>query len=61
MRTVSPTELRKHLSHHLRFVRSGEEIVIVSRGEPLARIMLFPQSISDDERQLVAAGILKAS
>lgn len=33
--------------------------MVVSRGEPLARILPIPQSISDRERELVAAGILK--
>lgn len=59
MKTVTPTELRRHLSRHLRFVRSGEELVIVSGGEPLARILPIPESISDHERKLVAAGILR--
>ena len=59
MKTVSLTNLRRHLSDHLRFVRSGEEIVIVSRGEPVARILPIPTSISEGERRLVAAGILK--
>jgi prevent-host-death family protein len=59
MKIVSPTELRKHLSRHLRFVRCGEEIVIVSRGEPVARILPISTSISEQERRLVAAGILK--
>jgi len=59
MKTATPTELRRHLSRHLRFVRSGNELVIVSRGEPLARILPIPASISEGERRLVAAGILK--
>jgi prevent-host-death family protein len=59
MKTVTPTELRRNLSRHLRFVRSGEEIVIVSRGVPMARILPIPESISEQERRLVAAGILK--
>ena len=33
--------------------------MVVSRGEPLARILPIPQSISDRERELVAAGMLK--
>jgi prevent-host-death family protein len=59
MKTVTLTELRKHLSRHLRFVRSGEEVVIVSSGEPIARILPIPTDISEEERRLVAAGILK--
>ncbi len=59
MKTVSLTNLRRHLSDQLRFVRSGEEIVVVSRGVPVARILPIPTSISEEERQLVASGQLK--
>ncbi len=59
MKTVTPTELRRHLSSYLGFVRSGEEIVVVSRGVPVARILPIPTSISEEERRQVAAGILK--
>lgn len=59
MKTVTPTDLRKHLSDHLRFVRSGEEVIVITRGVPVARILPIPESISENERQLVAAGILK--
>jgi prevent-host-death family protein len=59
MKTVSLTDLRRYLSDHLRFVRSGEEIVIVSRGMPLARILPIPTSTSEEERRLVAAGVLR--
>jgi len=59
MKTVTPTELRKNLTRHLRFVRSGKELVIVSRGEPLARILPIPKSTSREERELVAAGLMK--
>jgi prevent-host-death family protein len=59
MKTVSLTDLRRHLSDQLRFVRSGEEIVVVSRGVPVARILPIPTSISEEERQLVASGVLK--
>lgn len=59
MKTITPTDLKNHLARHLRFVRSGEEIIIVSRGEPLARILPIPASTSREERELVAAGVLK--
>jgi prevent-host-death family protein len=59
MKTVSLTDLGRHLADQLRFVRSGEEIVVVSRGIPVARILPIPTSISEEERQLVASGQLK--
>jgi prevent-host-death family protein len=59
MKTVNITALRKNLNAHLRLVRLGEEIIVVSRGVPVARISPIPTSISDEERRLVAAGVLK--
>lgn len=58
MKIVSPTELRKHLSRHLRMVRSGEEIIVVSRGEPLARILPIP-CLNEHDRKLVASGLMR--
>jgi prevent-host-death family protein len=59
MRTVNLTELRTHFSAYLRSVHSGEEVIVTTRGVPIARIRPVPASISEGERQLVAASILK--
>ncbi len=58
MKTVTQTELRKHLSRHLRFVLSGEEVIVVSRGMPLARVSPIPR-LNEHDRKLVASGQMK--
>jgi prevent-host-death family protein len=62
MKSVSVSELKARLSQHLRDVRRGNEIQIVDRGVPIARIS--PLSSRDvpagDHRQrLIEAGILR--
>jgi antitoxin (DNA-binding transcriptional repressor) of toxin-antitoxin stability system len=60
MKKVNITALRKNLNAHLRLVRLGEEIIVVSRSVPIARISPFrPARISEEERELVASGQLK--
>ncbi len=39
MISVGTTELKAHLSEHLRAVRRGETIVVLDRQEPIARIV----------------------
>ena len=38
MTTVSITDLQSNLAHYLREVRRGEEIQVLDRGTPIARI-----------------------
>lgn len=38
MHTVSLSEAKSHLSQLLRRVEAGEEVVIIRRGKPIARI-----------------------
>src|ERR1035437_10862572 len=53
MKKVNITALRKNLNAHLRLVRLGEEIIVVSRSVPIARISPFrPARISEEEREL---------
>jgi len=44
MMTVGIRELKIHLSRYLSKVRSGEEIIITDRNEPVARIIREPSS-----------------
>lgn len=44
MMTVGIRELKIHLSRYLSKVRSGEEIIITDRNEPIARIIREPSS-----------------
>jgi prevent-host-death family protein len=41
MKRVGTADLKAHLSEHLRAVRNGEEIVIMDRREPIARVIPF--------------------
>ena len=60
MKTVNIGELRNQLSAYLRYVRSGEEVVVRDRGIPVARILpLHGASGSDEEARLVASGAMK--
>jgi prevent-host-death family protein len=60
MKSVQIGDLKNHLSAHLREVRKGEEIIVRDRNLPVARIIPYvPDSIEEQERILVAAGILR--
>lgn len=58
MRAVNIGDLKNQLSAFLQYVRNGEEVVIRDRNVPIARILPF-HDIEDDERELVASGIMK--
>jgi prevent-host-death family protein len=59
MRTANIAELRNRLTHYLREVRAGEEIVVRDRQRPIAKIV--PLTIDDetDDAALVAAGLMR--
>ncbi|HEX3473312.1 MAG TPA: type II toxin-antitoxin system prevent-host-death family antitoxin [Silvibacterium sp.] len=61
MKSVQIGELKNHLSAHLREVRKGEEIIVRDRNLPVARIIPYvPESIEEQERILIATGILRS-
>jgi prevent-host-death family protein len=51
-------ELRDHLSRHLQRVRRGQELVVLDRNRPIARIVPVERAESDDAdlEQLAAEG-----
>lgn len=60
MRSVDVAELKSRLSRYLRFVKSGEEVVIWDGKLPVAMLVPFFAEDSDDEElRLVAAGKLR--
>lgn len=62
MKTVNIGTLKNQLSAYLKYVQSGEEVVVRDRNKPVARILPFRgPDLSAEEEQLVAAGILKRS
>ena len=60
MQSVNIAELKNRLSHYLRRVRAGEEILIRDRARPVAKIV--PLSATNDfsaeELELAADGII---
>lgn len=43
MKRVGTADLKAHLSEHLRAVRDGEELVVMDRREPIARVIPFEE------------------
>jgi prevent-host-death family protein len=59
MRTVKISELKARLSAHLKMVRAGEEVLVCDRNCPVARIIpVHPEEYSEQERRLIARGVL---
>ena len=60
MRTAKISELKAKLSAHIEYVKHGEEVLILDRNTPVAR--LVPAAPMDDEdertRRLIARGIM---
>lgn len=60
MTTASISELKANLSRYLREVRRGNEVEVLDRGAPVAR--LVPPAGGDDEgarTRLIGAGLLR--
>jgi antitoxin (DNA-binding transcriptional repressor) of toxin-antitoxin stability system len=58
MRTAKISELKAKLSAHIEYVKRGEEVLILDRDTPVAR--LVPALASEDARlkDLIARGII---
>ena len=60
MRTAKISELKAKLSAHIQYVKNGEEVLILDRNTPVAR--LVPAGAAEDQdarmRRLIAKGIL---
>ena len=60
MRIAKISELKARLSAHIEYVKQGEEVLILDRNTPVAR--LVPAGLSEDqsdrEARLIAKGIL---
>lgn len=60
MRSVNVAKLKNELSKYLRFVKSGEEVVIHDRSLPIAKLVPFTANdATEEELQLLAAGKLR--
>jgi antitoxin (DNA-binding transcriptional repressor) of toxin-antitoxin stability system len=60
MRTAKIGELKAKLSAHIQYVKNGEEVLILNRNKPVAR--LVPAGVVEDEdtrrQRLIANGIV---
>jgi antitoxin (DNA-binding transcriptional repressor) of toxin-antitoxin stability system len=60
MRTAKIGELKAKLSAHIQFVKNGEEVLILDRNTPVARLVA-PGLVEDEGarmRRLIAKGII---
>jgi prevent-host-death family protein len=60
MRTAKISELKAKLSAHIQYVKNGEEVLILDRNTPVARLVpaVPSEEYSERERRLIAKGIL---
>lgn len=60
MRTVKISELKAKLSAYIRMVKRGEEVLILDRNAPVARLVPVEPVLSQDEwmDHLIAKGLV---
>ena len=60
MRTAKISELKARLSAHIEYVKRGEEVLILDRNKPVAKVVAAGSVDDFDERErdLIAKGIL---
>jgi antitoxin (DNA-binding transcriptional repressor) of toxin-antitoxin stability system len=60
MRTAKISELKAKLSAHIQYVKNGEEVLILDRSTPVARLVAAGpvEEYSEREQRLIAKGIL---
>jgi prevent-host-death family protein len=60
MRTAKISELKAKLSAHIQYVKNGEEVLILDRNKPVARLVSVEplDNYDERERRLIAKGIL---
>jgi prevent-host-death family protein len=60
MRTAKISELKAKLSAHIEYVKRGEEVLILDRNTPVARLVSVGPASDDDQemRKLIAKGII---
>ncbi len=60
MKTVNIGELKAKLSAHLKTVREGEELLVLDRNTPVARIVPYrEEDYSDQMKRLIARGVIR--
>jgi len=59
MRSVNIAELKNRLSAYITYAKAGETIIIRDRNTPVAQLMPLPEYATAEERELVAAGLMR--
>ena len=59
MRTVNIAELKNRLSTYITYAKAGETIIIRDRKKAVAQLIPLPADVTDEERELVVAGLLR--
>ena len=59
MVAVNIAQLKNQLSSFLNRVRKGEEVIIKDRNTPIARIVPLEVDLDEEERSLVAEGLMR--
>jgi prevent-host-death family protein len=61
MRSVNIAELKNRLSTYVKYAKAGETVIIRDRNTPVAQLVPIPvdDSMSAEERELVAAGLMR--
>ncbi len=62
MRTASVSDLKAHLARYLREVKRGNEVQILERGKPVARLVGMREVGGEDcaqRERLIAAGAIR--
>jgi antitoxin (DNA-binding transcriptional repressor) of toxin-antitoxin stability system len=61
MRTVNIAELKNRLSTYITYAKAGETVIIRDRNTAVAQLVPMPlnDSLTDEERELVAAGLMR--
>jgi antitoxin (DNA-binding transcriptional repressor) of toxin-antitoxin stability system len=60
MRTVKIGELKAKLSAHIQYVKNGEEVLILDRNTPVARLVAVAPVEKEDARRnrLISTGVI---
>ncbi len=60
MRTAKISELKAKLSAHIEYVKHGEEVLILDRDEPVAKLVSVGalEGLGERERRLIAKGVM---
>src|SRR5205085_10304646 len=61
MTKAAVAQLKAQISHYLRRVKAGEEVIVTERGVPVARIVPIGSAAADDEhlRDLERQGLIR--